>query len=201
MKAHAALWLALVAAPAPAPAQSPMPRWNPKAPENNQLIAAFSPGAVEAVLAAIGARYQRSASDPASPVIVTMLPTGRRAVIALSACNRSGTACKALTIQASWTKPAVPPQRLTEAIGRFNQRYAFAKAFVTSDGRPALQYYLTGDYGFLRGNLAVDLLVFADQAERFAREVLQPLGGQGGAKDIGRRRAPPIPSGSKAEAD
>jgi hypothetical protein len=187
MKARAAVCLALVAAPAPA--QTTLPRWNPKAPENNQLIAAFSPGAVEAVLAAIGARYQRSNSDPSSPVIVTTLPTGRRAVIALSACNRSGAVCKALTIQASWTKPEVPAQRLSEAIGRFNLRYAFAKAFVTSDGRPALQYYLTGDYGFLRGNLAVDLLVFADQAERFAQEVLQPLGGNGG----GRRRAPTIP--------
>jgi hypothetical protein len=190
MKARAALRLALVMAASPALAQptgqSTVPRWNPKAPENSQLIAAFSPGAVESVLAAIGARYQRNGSDPSNPVIVTTLPTGRRAVIALSVCNRGGTACKALTIQASWTKPAVPPQRLTEAIGRFNQRYAFAKAFVTSDGRPALQYYLTGDYGFLRGNLAVDLLVFADQAERFAREALQPLvvTGQGRRGDL-----------------
>lgn len=179
MKAHATLCLALVAVAAPALAQRTLPRWNPKAPENSQLIPAFSLGAVESVLAAIGARSQRSGSDPSNPVIVAMLPTGRRAVIALSACNRSGSACKALTIQASWTKPAVPPQRLAEAIGRFNQRYAFAKAFVTGDGRPALQYYLTGDYGFLRGNLAVDLLVFADQAERFAREVLEPLVGKG----------------------
>lgn len=177
MRVRAALALLLVGAAASA--QTTVPRWNPKAPENNQLIAAFTPSTVESVLAAIGARYQRSDSDPSNPVIVTTLPTGRRAVIALSACSRSGTACKALTIQASWAKPAVPPQRLTEAIGRFNQRYAFAKAFVTSDGRPALQYYLTGDYGFLRGNLAVDLLVFADQAERFAREALQPLVGKG----------------------
>jgi hypothetical protein len=171
--------LALAVAAPPAPAQTVIPRWNPKAPENNQLIAAFSPGAVESVLAGIGARYQRSSSDPSNPMIVAVLPTGRRAVIALTACSRGGTACKALSIQASWAKPAVPAQRLGEAIGRFNQRYAFAKAFVTGDGRPALQYYLTGDYGFLRGNLAVDLLVFADQAERFAREVLQPLAGTG----------------------
>lgn len=189
MKARAALCLALVVGASPAPAQAAVPRWNPKAPENNQLIPAFSPVAIESVLAAIGARHQRSSSDPSNPVIVAMLPTGRRAVIALSVCNRSGTACKALTIQASWTKPGVPPQRLAEAIGRFNQRYAFAKAFVTGDGRPALQYYLTGDYGFLRGNLAVDLLVFADQAERFAREVLQPLVGKGNE----RRGAPGIP--------
>ncbi|MDB5699780.1 MAG: hypothetical protein JWN69_2584 [Alphaproteobacteria bacterium] len=174
-KAHLAGLLALIGAPAAA--QAVVPRWNPKASENNQLIPAFNHGAVESVLNAIGARHQRSGSDPAKPMIVTILPSGQRAVIALSACNRIGTACKALSIQASWTEAAaVPPQRLSEAIGRFNQRYAFAKAFVTADGRPALQYYLTGDFGFLRGNLAVDLLVFADQAERFAREVLQPLG-------------------------
>jgi hypothetical protein len=187
MKAPAALVLAL--AGVAASAQTTMPRWNPKAPENHQLIAAFTPSAVEGVLAAIGARSQRSSSDPSNPVIVAVLPTGRRAVIALSACSRNGGACKALTIQASWTKLPVPPQRLADAVGRFNQRYAFAKAFVTSDGRPALQYYLTGDYGFLRGNLAVDLLVFADQAERFAREALEPLGTRGG----GSRASPTRP--------
>jgi hypothetical protein len=46
---------------------------------------------------------------------------------------------------------------------------------VGTDGRPVLQRYLIADYGFLRGNLAVNLLVFANQAERLANEVLGPL--------------------------
>jgi hypothetical protein len=47
---------------------------------------------------------------------------------------------------------------------------------MAADGRPALQRYLTADYGFIRGDLAVNLLVFAEQADTFARDVLRPLG-------------------------
>ena len=73
-----------------------------------------------------------------------------------------------------WTAPAdVPADRLAASIQRFNQRYAFSRAFMTADGRPALQRYLTADYGFIRGDLAVNLLVFATQSERFAAEVLR----------------------------
>src|SRR3546814_13424832 len=72
-----------------------------------------------------------------------------------------------------------PPGRAAAAIADFNRRYSFAKAFIAEDGRPALQRYLTADYGFLRGNLAVNLLVFANQAERFARDVLGPLEAKG----------------------
>ena len=45
---------------------------------------------------------------------------------------------------------------------------------MLADGRPALQRYLTADYGFIRGNLAVNLLVFAGQMDLFAAEVLRP---------------------------
>ena len=49
------------------------------------------------------------------------------------------------------------------------------RALTDADGRPSLQRYLTADYGFIRGNLAVNLVVFSNQVDRFAREVLQPL--------------------------
>jgi hypothetical protein len=79
-------------------------------------------------------------------------------------------------MQSTWPRPAgAAPERLAAAVAAFNQRYSFAKAFVAADGRPALQRYLTADYGFVRGNLAVNLLVFANQAERFAAEALRPL--------------------------
>ena len=65
------------------------------------------------------------------------------------------------------------PERLEDAIQQFNRRYAFSRAFLTADGRAALQRYLTADYGFIRGDLAVNLLVFANQAQRFATEVLR----------------------------
>jgi hypothetical protein len=94
----------------------------------------------------------------------------------MSSCDAGGNACKALGIQSYWPKIAgAPPERTAKAIERFNQRFSFAKAYVAADGRPALQRYLTADYGFVRGNLAVNLLVFASQAELFAREVLRPL--------------------------
>jgi hypothetical protein len=78
--------------------------------------------------------------------------------------------------QSFWTRIAnSSPEKTAQAIASFNQRYSFGKAFVAADGRPALQRYLTADYGFIRGNLAVNLLVFANQAEQFATQVLKPL--------------------------
>ena len=59
------------------------------------------------------------------------------------------------------------------AIQGFNRRYAFSRASLTADGRPVLQRYLTADYGFIRGNLAVNLLVFSGQVDRFVTEVLR----------------------------
>lgn len=148
-------------------------RWNPKAPENERLQPAFTQEAVEPVLAAIGARWQR-AGTAGKPQLLVVFPNGRKATLALSGCGDEG--CKALSIQAFWTPAAgVRPDELAKAIARFNRRVAFGKAFVAADGRPALQRYLTADYGFIRGDLAVNLLVFAEQADNFAREVLQPL--------------------------
>jgi hypothetical protein len=158
---------------AAAPAAQPTARWNPKAPENTQLQPAFSQASIEPVLTAIGARWQR-AGTAEKPQLLVQFPNGRKATLTLSGCGEEG--CKALSIQAYWTPaPGVRPRSLAEAIARFNRRVAFGKAFVAADGRPALQRYLTADYGFIRGDLAVNLLVFAEQADKFAREVLQPL--------------------------
>jgi hypothetical protein len=163
----------LLAAPGAGQGVAP-PKWNPKAPENNQLLPAFSYAAVEPVLNAIGARHQRG-GQAGKPSLVVTFPNNRRAVLTFGSCNAAG-ACKALIIQSAWTKIAnSPPERTMQALESFNRRYSFAKAFVLADGRPALQRYLTADYGFVRGDLAVNLLVFANQAERFATETLRPL--------------------------
>ncbi len=158
----------VMAAPAVGQGVAP-PKWNPRAPENAQLLPNFSFATVEPVLSAIGARHQRG-GQPGRPSLLVTLPNNRRAVLTFGSCNAAG-ACKALAIQSVWPKPAADPGA---AIQRFNQRYTFAKAFLLGDGRPALQRYLTADYGFVRGNLAVNLLVFANQSERFAVEALQP---------------------------
>ncbi len=151
------------------------PRWNPRAPENNQLLPAFTIAAVEQVLGSIGASHQRVAQNPIRRILVTF-PNKRKATLVLGACNVQFSACKAMSIQSYWTPIAgAPADRTAQAVGAFNQRFSFGKAFVTADGRPSLQRYLTADYGFVRGNLAVNLLVFANQAERFAADVLQPL--------------------------
>ena len=150
-------------------------RWNPKAPENSQVLPAFSYGSVEAVLNAIGARSQRS-GGAAKPSLLVTFPNGRKAVLALGACNGDGSSCKSLSMQSNWTRIAnSTPQKTAAAIQRFNQRYSFGKAFMTETGQPGMQRYLTADYGFIRGNLAVNLLVFATQVDRFATEVLRPL--------------------------
>ena len=172
------MWLVAVAlfqataavVPAPQPAPPPPPVWNPAARENRQLLPAFSLTTIVPVLDAIGARYERSEGGG----LRVTFRNARVAVLNLSSCEARG--CKALSIQSFW-KPSepLPADRLDAAIEKFNQRYAFAKAYVTADGRPSLQRYLTADYGFIRGDLAVNLLVFADQAERLAVDYLEPL--------------------------
>jgi hypothetical protein len=162
-----ALSLMILASGAAAPAA----RWNPKAPENAQVLPGFSYGTIEPVLSAIGARYQRS-GNAAKPELLVSFANNRKAILMMSACAESG--CKALSIQSYWTPIAnSPPGQTAKAIDDFNERFAFAKAYIAPDGRPALQRYLTADYGVVRGNLAVNLLVFAQQAERFAAEVLR----------------------------
>jgi len=168
--------LTLAALPASALAQGVAPPvFNPKAPENVQILPAFSFATVEPVLRAIGARHQRSTSD-GRPALLVTFPNNRRATLSFGSCDSRGGACKAMGIISYWTPIAAsPPERTAEAIASFNRRFSFAKAFVAEDGRPALQRYLTADFGFIRGNLAVNLLVFANQAEQFATQVLRPL--------------------------
>jgi hypothetical protein len=164
-----ALTLATVSAHAQQPA-----RFNPAAPENRQVLPAFNYATVELVLNQIGARHERRGTAD-RPALAIAFANGRRAAIIFGSCERQGAACKAISIQAIWPRPAaIPADRLAASVQGFNQRYAFSRASLTQDGRPALQRYLTADYGFIRGDLAVNLLVFATQAERFAGEVVSP---------------------------
>jgi hypothetical protein len=174
----AALFSSLLLWPAAAsaqPAQPPPPvPWNPAAPENRQVLPTFNYQTVETVLAAINARFERRGTAD-RPILQVTFPNGRHAAILFGSCERQGAACKAISIQSVWIRPGnVPADRLAANIQAFNQRYAFSRAYLTQDGKPALQRYLTADYGIIRGNLAVNLLVFANQAERFALEVLRP---------------------------
>jgi len=163
----------LASAPAAAQNTQAPARFNPAAPENRQILPTLNYATVEAVLTQIGARFERRGTD--RPVLMATFANGRRAAILFGSCERAGAACKAISIQAVWNRPAnAPPGRLESAIQGFNQRYAFARAFMTADGKPALQRYLTADYGIIRGNLAVNLLVFANQVDRFVGEVLRP---------------------------
>jgi hypothetical protein len=172
MKRVSSIVAALLGA-VPASAQVP---WNPRAPENGQLLPSFNFATVEGVLSSIRASWERHGSDPARPTLVATFPNGKRAVVSLLSSTPNGAVCKALGIQASWNAPAgVAPAALAASVEKFNQRYSFSKAYLTSSGRPALQRYLTADYGFVRGNLAVNFLVFADQEEKFMAEVLRPL--------------------------
>ncbi len=162
-----ALFLSGAAAAQP-PAAGP---FDASAPQNREVLPAFSYATVEPVLAQIGARYERAGSEQQPALTITFV-NGRRAAILFGSCL--GTACRAVSIQAVWNPPAgTGASQLAAAIAAFNQRYAFARAFVAADGRPSLQRYLTADYGFIRGNLAVNLIVFAGMIDRFTTEVIQ----------------------------
>ncbi|MGF1549388.1 MAG: YbjN domain-containing protein [Sphingomonadaceae bacterium] len=175
------LLVAAPALPAAAAAQGIAPqKWNPKAPENRKLIRTFSYATVEPVLKDIGARYQRRKGPEGAPALMVEFPNKRRAVLLFHACQgRNG--CNALSMQSFWTRIAnSPPDEVDAAIEAFNRRYSYSKAYISKDGRPAMQRYLVADYGIVRGSLAVDLLVFANQADLFARTVLKPLESPGG---------------------
>ena len=161
--------------------------FNAAAPENREVMPAFSYATVEPVLTRIGARFER-AGEAERPALTVTFANGRRAAILFGSCQ--GTACRAISIQAVWNPPSgTGAAQLAGAIAAFNQRYAFSRALVAADGRPSLQRYLTADYGFIRGNLAVNLIVFAGQIDRFVSEVLQASGA-----------APPSPSAAAPPA-
>lgn len=165
--------IAVLAAAFAAAAPASVPVWNPKAPENRQVLPSFNQDTVGGVLRAIGAQYQ-VAGTPAAPRILVQFSNGRKATLLMSSCSGGG--CKALSMQSSWTKIAnASPRDVSAAIERFNHRYAFAKAYLSPAGSPSMQRYLTADYGFIRGDLAVNLLVFASQVDKFAKDVLAPL--------------------------
>ena len=144
--------------------------FNAAAPENREVLPSFSFATVEPVLAQIGARFER-AGNAEQPALTVTFANGRHAAILFGSCQ--GTTCRAISIQAVWNAPAgSDAAQLAAAVAAFNHRYAFSRALVAADGRPTLQRYLTADYGFVRGNLAVNLIVFAGQIDRFASEVL-----------------------------
>ena len=146
-------------------------RFDPAAPQNREVLPGFSYATVEPVLTQIGARFERAGNDE-RPVLSVTFATGRRAAILFGSCT--GASCRAISIQAVWNAPSgAGAAQLAGAIAGFNQRYAFSRALVAADGRPSLQRYLTADYGFIRGNLAVNLIVFSGQIDRFVAEVLQ----------------------------
>jgi hypothetical protein len=164
----------LAATPAASQGIAP-PKWNPKAPENNQLLPAFSYATVEPVLSAIGAKFQRGGT-PTKPALAVTLPNNRKAVLSFVGCNAGASACKAVSIQATWPKVAgATPDQIARGLEEFNRSHSFAKTYSLADGRVVLQRYLTADYGFIRGDLAVNLLVFASQMDRLVAQSLRPL--------------------------
>lgn len=150
-------------------------RWRPDAPENRQLLPTFNYATVESVLDEIGARHERRGTVGRPSLLVTF-PGGRRAAIVFGTCSADGAVCRAISLQSGWERPTgATTERAAAALLAFNQRYAFSRAFMLPNGNLALQRYLTADYGFVRGNLAVNLLAFAAQMDLFAQEVLAPL--------------------------
>ena len=150
-------------------------RWSPDAPENRQLLPTFNYATVESVLAEIGARYERR-GPPGRPSLLVTFHSGRRAAIVFGSCSDGGNMCRAISLQSGWSlPPGATSKRAADLTFAFARRYAFSRAFVLPNGNLALQRYLTADYGFIRGNLAVNLLAFAGQLDLFAREVLAPL--------------------------
>ena len=141
------------------------------------MLPTFNYATVESVLAQIGARFVRrgTADRPALDVISPTIAAPRSCSAIASARARPA---RRSASRRCGTGPKPRPARLPAAIQAFNQRYAFSRAYLTADGRPALQRYLTADYGFVRGNLAVNLLVFAERCRRSRARAHHPPRGR-----------------------
>jgi hypothetical protein len=174
-RAFLAAPLALSSLPSPAAASAQSGSWDPNGPSNRQVFPTFNYAIVESVLAEVGARSERRGTAERPGLLVTFA-SGRRAAIVFGSCSEGGNSCRAISLQAGWALPpgatSIRASALAEA---FTRRYAFSRAFILPNGNLALQRYLTADYGFIRGNLAVNLLAFAAQLDLFANEVLAPL--------------------------
>lgn len=165
----------LLACSTSALAQPNVARWTPAAPENRQVAPTFNYATVESVLAEAGIAAERR-GEPDRPQLLVTFRSGRRGAIVFGACSPDGSVCRSLSLQAGWSSPpGANPQRVVDAVQEFNRRYAFSRAFVLANGNLALQRYLTADYGFIRGNLAVNLLAFAAQVDLFVEEVIAPV--------------------------
>ena len=153
-------------------------RWRPDASDNRQLLPTFNYSTLESVLEEIGARSERRGVGERPSLLVTF-SSGRRAAIVFGSCSEGGNVCRAISLQSGWAlPPSATSERALALTEAFTRRYAFSRAFMLPNGNLALQRYLTADYGFIRGNLAVNLLAFAAQLDLFGQEVLAPLSRQ-----------------------
>ena len=150
------------------------PRWNPAAPENRQLLATFNYATVESVLAEIGARAERRGPADRPALAVTFRTAAVARSCSVAASGRARSARRSASRRFGRGPPTCRPIAWLQRSRASTSATPSRGPISPQDGRPALQRYLTADYGFVRGNLAVNLLVFASQADRFVLEVLRP---------------------------
>src|SRR3546814_17083082 len=110
MKAAIIALLALAGASAASAQGVVPPTFNPRAPENSQVLGSFTYGSVEAVLDGIGAKHPR-AGEAGKPAFLVSFPNTRHAVCMFGPCNDDGCAHNRLCIQSSRTQLSQPPPR------------------------------------------------------------------------------------------
>ena len=137
------------------------PVTNPTVP-----VAQFSTSNIGPILTELGAVWQEGEANGQRYIAVNA--DGQlNFLLAPTACRgANNTDCVGLSMTALFEGQANP-----QSVSAFNYRFAFCSAGLDPDGGAYLNRYEIADYGMARGNLAVSILVFIEQAKLFQNEL------------------------------
>lgn len=139
-----------------------------QAPVSNPTttVTEFSVSTIGPILSELGAVWQ--AGEAGGQRFIAVNAGGNlNFLMAPAACKgANNTQCVGLSMTALFDGQANP-----QTVSAFNYRFAFGSAGLDPEGGAYINRYEIADYGMARGNLAVSILVFIEQAKMFQNEL------------------------------
>ena len=134
---------------------------------SNNSITDFSWNNVTSILTEMNAQHQLVTDSTGGKYLSI---SGARVPIYAQqwACN-DDSVCRGLVFYAVLDQPKLSLSRVND----LNSQYHFLKAHLLEDGKLLLSRYLTADHGIARGNVKVNLEVFASMAGNVSDSTIQ----------------------------
>ena len=130
-------------------------------------ISNFDIQSVGPVLNELGITWQPYSGNNGETVIAANANGELNFLLAPAACRlNENSDCVGLQMVAMFDGQVNP-----QSISAFNYRYAFSSAGLDDSGSAYLNRYEISDYGVPRGNLAISILVFIQQAKQLGTEL------------------------------